>query len=495
MVIIGSGLGGLECAYLLAKNGKKVCVLEKNSVIGGCLQSFKRGKHIFETGFHYIGALGKGEILERLFSYFGLMSLDWVELDKEGFDEIILNDKHYLLASGYERFAARLASYFPSSKEEIKNYTALLKRVAGGIIDPVLAKENTFDNANPLFGINAFDYLTQTLKNEELMRVVSGNSLKMELSRATLPLYTFAQINSSFVESAWRLRGGGSQVADKLKEGIEAMGGEVFAGCAAQEIVEEGGKIQYIATSAGRFFGDHFISNISPALTLELLKESRMIRPIFRKRINNLEQTFGGFTVNIALKQNKLPYLNRNIYYYDPSALSPWDILGKVKQGENKAVLITFRVPNGYTKASKEAYTSNIDIIAPMAFSRVAKWAGTEVGHRGEEYVEFKHKTALECIDMASQALPMLKGAIESFTTSTPLTYMNYTGAVKGTAYGIRKDCNNLLRTLLTPKTPFENLFFTGQNLNLHGVLGVTITALLTCKEIIGEAVRECLKQ
>ena len=41
-VILGSGLGGLQCAYILAKNGMSVCVLEKNANSGGCLASFKR---------------------------------------------------------------------------------------------------------------------------------------------------------------------------------------------------------------------------------------------------------------------------------------------------------------------------------------------------------------------------------------------------------------------------------------------------------------------
>ena len=65
-VILGSGLGGLQCAYILAKNGMKVCVVEKNAALGGCLQSFRRGNDEFDTGFHYVGALGKGQILERI---------------------------------------------------------------------------------------------------------------------------------------------------------------------------------------------------------------------------------------------------------------------------------------------------------------------------------------------------------------------------------------------------------------------------------------------
>ena len=63
VIIIGSGLGGLQCGYMLAKKGFKVCVLEKNYQIGGCLQSFRRNGYTFDTGFHHVGSLGKGESL------------------------------------------------------------------------------------------------------------------------------------------------------------------------------------------------------------------------------------------------------------------------------------------------------------------------------------------------------------------------------------------------------------------------------------------------
>ena len=59
VVVIGSGLGGLVSALLLAQEGKKVCVLEKNNQYGGNLQTFVRDKTIFDTGVHYIGALNK----------------------------------------------------------------------------------------------------------------------------------------------------------------------------------------------------------------------------------------------------------------------------------------------------------------------------------------------------------------------------------------------------------------------------------------------------
>jgi all-trans-retinol 13,14-reductase len=57
LVVIGSGLGGLICALIFAKEGKSVCVLEKNNQIGGSLQTFVRDKQIFDSGIHYVGGL------------------------------------------------------------------------------------------------------------------------------------------------------------------------------------------------------------------------------------------------------------------------------------------------------------------------------------------------------------------------------------------------------------------------------------------------------
>ena len=52
IIIIGGGLGGLTTGALLAKEGLRVIVLEKNAVIGGGLQTFRRGNIEFETGMH-----------------------------------------------------------------------------------------------------------------------------------------------------------------------------------------------------------------------------------------------------------------------------------------------------------------------------------------------------------------------------------------------------------------------------------------------------------
>ena len=89
VVIIGGGLGGLLCAYILAKSGRYVCVLEQNQAIGGCLQSFKRNNLTFDTGFHYIGGLEEGQSLHNLFRYFNLLTQVLLTLQPASEDAII----------------------------------------------------------------------------------------------------------------------------------------------------------------------------------------------------------------------------------------------------------------------------------------------------------------------------------------------------------------------------------------------------------------------
>jgi phytoene dehydrogenase-like protein len=92
-----------------------------------------------------------------------------------------------------------------------------------------------------------------------------------------------------------------------------------------------------------------------------------------------------------------------------------------------------------------------------------------------------------ECIALAERVIPGLSGKISEVYTSSPLTYRDYTLTSQGSAYGLRKDYNNPMLTTLSPRTPVPNLLLTGQSLMVHGIHGVTMTALMTCAEILGK--------
>ena len=485
VIVIGAGLGGLECGYILAKNGMQVTVLEHEGQVGGCLQTFRRGAALFDTGFHYVGALDEGEALHTLFSYFDLMGLPWKKLDEDCFDEVVIGEDTYAFANKHQRFYERMAARFPKEREGLKKYVTFLKEVGDHIFGVFRGDEHK-RYTYFLLSRSAYEFLNETIKDPLLRKVLSGTSLKMELNAPTLPLYTFAQINDSFIRSAWRLRGGGSQIADKLVEGIQAMGGEVRTRAAVTYIKEENGKVVGVTVNDEDYLeADWIVSSVHPSHTILLVKDSKVLRNIYRNRISHLNNTFGMFTANIRLKPGLLPYVNRNIFVHRADA-----DLWNVNTLKTESVLVNYSVPEPYSSTAV-----NIDLLSPMSWAEVKKWVDFPVGRRGEDYVAFKQEKTEECIRLVEHRLPELRGAVERVFTSTPLSYQSYISSAEGCAFGIRKDYNNPMYTVLTPRTPIPNLLLTGQSLNLHGVLGVSMTSFLTCAEILGmDTIRKELK-
>lgn len=480
VVIIGSGLGGLECGYILAKQGYSVCVLEQNPQIGGCLQTFRRGGTVFDTGFHYVGGLEEGQFLHRLFRYFDLLDLPWHKLDDDGFAEVVLNNKSYFFASGYPHFVDTLAKAFPHQRAQLATYAAFLQQVGDNIGNSFTSGEQHVFSARSLFERSAYRYLQEAVDDPLLRQVLAGASLTMELCAEKLPLYVFAQINSSFIQSAWRLRGGGAQVAQKLAAGIRRMGGTILTKAKVTRLVikdKVAAAVEY--NGAERVESHYVISGAHPALTLSLLDGQSPVRNTYRNRISSLPNTYGMFTVHLQLKKNTVPYLNRAIYLYKEADV--WNYSRYRPQAKTTAVLVNYQPPH-----AGEACAANIDILTPMHWEEIAQWSNTTVGNRGEAYRRFKAQKAEECIALAAEKIPNLKQSIEKIYTSTPLTYRDYTGTWNGSAYGIQKDYANTIQTLLPPQTPVSNLLLTGQNLNLHGILGVSMTSFFTCAKIVG---------
>ncbi len=463
VVIIGSGLGGLVCGSLLAREGKKVLILERQAQPGGCMQSYQRGRLSFDTGLHYIGGLAEGQQLHSIFSHLGLMKLPWVRLDADGFDRVTIGHQTFPMAEGYNHFARTLSEYFPKEKEGLRKYVELMRHLP------------SMEEIGP---VNAYDWMKSLFRDSLLINVLSGSAIKMELRRESLPLFTFAHGMSSYIGSSWRLRGGGHLIVNALVDDINRMGGKVVCHAEVNKLEEKDGRIVAARCSKGDVYeGDVFISDVHPQVTFGWLDESKVIKNMFRRRINAMENSTGILTVSLVLKKGVLPYFNHNKYYYRKPNV--WTFSEDV--GGIGGVMVSCRVPE------EGDYARQIDLMTPVSWKLFEAWEHTTVGHRGETYDMLKNHLADECIHLAERVVPELGSMVEKRYISTPLTYRDYTLSPCGSAYGVRKDCRNILMTTLSPRTSIPNLLLTGQSLMLHGVEGVTMTALQTCGELLGK--------
>ena len=324
---------------------------------------------------------------------------------------------------------------------------------------------------------SAWQYLTENFHDPLLINVLSGTSLKMELRKESLPLFTFLHGNSSYIESSWRLKGDGSMIADTLIKNIQTQGGTIICNAKVEELEEKEGRLVHAICSNGeRYEGILFISDIHPDSTTRLIKQSSLVKRSFRNRLANLENTFGMFTVSLRIQPNRLRYFNWNQYIYRQPDV--WDFYQD--DTDINGVLISCKVPEDGNE-----YTQQVDILTPMSWERCKAWNHKQVGKRDNNYKMLKEQMAEKCITLAERFLPGLRN-ISKYYTSTPLTWRDYTLTPEGSAYGIRKDFREPLMTILSPRTPIPNLLLTGQNLMLHGVHGVTMTALLTCAKVLG---------
>ena len=196
VVVVGGGIGGLTVAALLAARGLGVCVLERQSQVGGCIARVEFSGHEFEPGMGVYTSFGKGEIYERIFAELpvelpetSLLTRPYVVRLADGTDVKLISD---------ESFFPELSRAFPEC--------------ADGAIE-------FFRNPAPA-SLSATSLRFQSFIETQLRAFLHSSidqcgfeTASAALNRARGPLY--------------EIRGGPAAVAERLAESIKRSGGTV----------------------------------------------------------------------------------------------------------------------------------------------------------------------------------------------------------------------------------------------------------------------------
>lgn len=486
VVIIGSGLGGLASGLVLAKEGKKVCILEKNAQIGGTLQTFFHNKTKFDTGVHYVGGLEPNQPLHPYFKYLGL--LDDLKLEKmevDGFDQITFrgDDNVYPIAQGYDNFKAQLLKFFPNEEEGLDKYIKITKEICNTFSFYYLGSESDFSSEMDQFYLSAKEVIADCVQDEKLRLILASNNLLYAGEGDKAPFYIHALVVNSYIESSYRILGGGSTITNIIVKQLKALGSIVVRNKEVVRLHRNENEIESVELKSGEIVkGKIFISNIHPTQTFQLL-DTTGLRKSYVKRVLNLENTTSAFVMYLKLKPDTYRYEKINKYCFSQEEV--WNLTKYDLEDWGK----DFAIYSSPSRKNPE-FAESLIVITYMRMEEVEPWLDsynttTELNNRSLSYQEFKENKAQLLLDQVETQIPNIREITMSYNTSTPLTLRDYIGA-DGSLYGINRDYNNPLKSFINTRTKLTNLYLTGQNLVMHGVLGVTIGAMVTCSAIMG---------
>lgn len=475
VLIIGSGIGGLSMAIILAKLGFGVTVIEKNRQPGGMLRSYKRQGIHCNVGLHYLGALGRGQILRRLFDYLGIT--DDLLLEPMGVDAPV--DRYYFNNSGtglrqfdmpvgLDAYEERLKQTFQNEGDAIEGFMTLLRQSATELdrlefLFGQPSASNLIDQTEPLWGV-----LDRLQCSPGLKSVLSVPSVWFGVPPALCPQFLHTMTLASYLASAWRLKNHGTQMVKVLVKRLTDLGGRIVCGQAVRHINTRKGLVTGLTLENEEQYDAPFVvASVHPQMVVEML-DKEDVKPSYRRRIMGLVNTGGMFAVNATVPSDMRPPLPFNIFSIETDAGGNIHdvVYTQLRPSEKPEALLLSLITRGHDE-------------------RWQSWNNTNSGHRGADYTSAKITLARELLQKIEPVIGSLDGH-KIIDTYTPLTIRDWVNSPNGSAYGVMRSTSQMLSASLLNRTKVKGLYLTGQSVMAPGILGGILGSLVTAKFIVG---------
>jgi all-trans-retinol 13,14-reductase len=500
-VVIGSGMGGLTTAALLSDLGWTVCVLEQHYTAGGYTHSYERNGYEWDVGVHYIGDVGAKTRTRQMFDYLSSGKLEWAPMDDE-YDRFYVGDKVFNTQAGKREFRDNLIRQFPDEAKAINRYLRLLDKVGNAMTAFALNRVLGFwqrlamwpyfmlKSSRVLFK-NTYNVLSGLTDNQDLIAVLCGQWGDMGLPPKQSTFLVHSMIARHYLYGGFYPVGGSWKIADSIIPKIQASGGDVFTYARVSQIVIEEGEVRGVEMNDGhRIECGCVISTAGVSNTFNELIPAKVAQSTgYTQKLDTVEPSFAHLGVYIGLKETAkelgLPKTNFWIYPDNDFDAAVERFMGNADEAF-PVVYISFPSAKDPDYLNRHPGTATIEIVAPAPYQWFEKWQGRTWGKRGENYEAFKEGLGERLMEYLYERLPELRGKVDYYEVSTPLSTNWFGGYQDGELYGLSHTPERMQQDWLRPKTSIPGLWLSGQDILTCGVTGAMMAGVLTVTSIVG---------
>ena len=499
-IVIGSGMGGMSSAAMLAKLGKRVLVLEQHYVPGGFTHTFKRKGWVWDVGVHAIGEVTEKSKTGRLLHALTDGRLQWETLG-ETYEEFYYPDGFRIdFPDTPQKFQAALLEAFPGEQKALDAYFAKIKEVAGGMMGYYMARtlpagmgrvaDRTFArSAQGYLRQRTMDVLDELTDNERLKAVLVSQwgYYGAPPSRASFAMH--ALLARHFLWGAYYPVGGSQRIAVELLRTVADAGGWTRINADVEEILVHRGKAIGVrlrgkdGAPGEEILADRVISAAGVWSTVARLlpagyRDERWVSEVTKLKPGPAHVClYLGFEGDIR----EAGCSAANKWFVDTwdTNFEYWDV--RAGQPVGRAPLLycsyaSLKDPN-HDPGPKQRHTGEIVTFVP--WETFEPWLNTRWKKRPEDYEELKQQMHEQLLEQYLEQLPELRPMIKYAELSTPLTTDHFVRPAKGSIYGLEPTPERFATMELRPRAPIENLFFSGSEVTTVGVMGAMMGGIL----------------
>lgn len=498
-IVIGSGLGGLSAAAYLAASGQRTLVLERYSVLGGSSHVFRR-KRVweFDCGVHYVGDCGPEGQVPTLLRGLGLDDrIEWLPLDRDGFDTIVGPDFELRMPVGWDALLERLLETFPGEERALRRYVWVMRRIgesidrsltpaSNGAMLRLVAKAGV---AAPWLMAPHAALLAACGVKPRALLALSVQSGALATTPQVAPVAAHAGFLQNMVgDGAWFPRGGGQVLAAGFAEVVRSHGGTLRTGAHVERILVEAGRVSGVRLADGETLRAPVVVSAADIKRTyrDLVGYEHLPRRVASqnerwKMAPNLLNAYFGIELDILQTPNTNYFAIPG--WEDATSLLALDrMTNRLLRKAGKRDALDWardfaRCQPGFVQSSTRRDPSNARSAPPghaaievqtLAPSDPHLWGVTADAvaagsyRRDAQYREIKEIITAGLLDRVEQVFPGAGARVRWSELATPATQERYTHTTGGTSYGLEPRISQFGPLRPRSRTAIGGLFLAG---------------------------------